>query len=57
MDVDDIEGTRTKKTFVRLMEEKGKVLEKGPMLFSLKTKKLAPKVNNFVMDVADINEK
>lgn len=27
------------------------------MLFSLKNKKLAPKVNNFVMDVSDINDK
>lgn len=27
------------------------------MLFSLKDKKLAPKVNNFVMDVSDINDK
>ena len=33
MQIDDIEGTRTIQTFIRLIEQKGKVLEKEPMLF------------------------
>ena len=39
------------------MELKGKVLEKEPLITPLKNQKPIPKMNNFLLDVSDINLK